>query len=593
VIIKPKYLAASAAGTNSLVNGHPVDYSRRRFVQGVAAGSGLLATGLGSAVMAGSNEKPQQQILSGNQFKLSIDYHNVNFTGKERIATAINGSVPAPVLRWKQGERVTLDVTNNMAVDSSIHWHGLILPSAMDGVPHISENFNGIKPGETFRYQFDVNQSGTYWYHSHSGFQEQTGAYGAIIIDPAEPPPYSYDREHVIVLSDWSDEDPDDIYAKLKKMSHIYNTRERTTGDLWSEIQSKGLSQTWNDREMWNQMRMSDRDISDVTGSTYSFLMNGQTPADNWTGLFNKGEKVLLRVINASAMTFFDFRIPGLKMTVVAADGQYVEPISVDEFRIGVAETYDILVEPRDDTAYAIFAQAIDRSGYAIGRLTAQSSLEAEIPPLDSGPILTHGDMGMGGMGGMDHSNMDHSNMSAEMMAMMMGNGIEHADTEYGPHIDMLADNPEYRLDDPGVGLRGNGRKVLTYADLRNLNPTPDPRDPEREIELHLNGNMRRYMWSINGVKFADAEPLMMKLGERLRITLVNDTMMNHPMHLHGVWSDLETGDDAFIPRKHTVIVQPGSKISYRVTADAPGAWAYHCHLIYHMPGMFRKVVIS
>jgi CopA family copper-resistance protein len=593
VIIDPKYLAASAAGNNNSVNAHPVDYSRRRFVQGVAAGSSLLATGLGTSVMAAANGTPQQQVLSGNQFKLSFDYQPVNFTGKNRLATAINGSVPAPVLRWKQGERVTLDVTNNMAVDSSIHWHGLILPSAMDGVPHISDNFSGIKPGETFRYQFDVNQSGTYWYHSHSGFQEQTGAYGAIIIDPAEPLPYSYDREHVIVLSDWSDEDPEDIYAKLKKMSHIYNTRERTTGDLWSEIQSKGLSQTWNDREMWNQMRMSDRDISDVTGSTYSFLMNGQTPADNWTGLFNKGEKVLLRVINASAMTFFDFRIPGLKMTVVAADGQYVEPISVDEFRIGVAETYDILVEPRDDTAYAIFAQAIDRSGYAIGRLTAQSSLEAEIPPLDSGPILTHGDMGMGGMGGMDHSNMDHSNMSAEMMAMMMGNGIEHADTEYGPHIDMLADNPEYRLDDPGVGLRGNGRKVLTYADLRNLNPTPDPRDPEREIELHLNGNMRRYMWSINGVKFADAEPLMMKLGERLRITLVNDTMMNHPMHLHGVWSDLETGDDAFIPRKHTVIVQPGSKISYRVTADAPGAWAYHCHLIYHMPGMFRKVVIS
>ena len=332
---------------------------------------------------------------------------------------------------------------------------------------------------------------------------------------------------------------------------------------------------------------MSDRDLSDVTGRTYSFLMNGQTPADNWTGMFNKGERVLLRIINASAMTFFDLRIPGLKMTVVAADGQNVEPISVDEFRIGVAETYDILVEPRDDAAYAIFAQAIDRSGYAIGRLTAQPSLQAEIPPLDAYPVLTHGDMGMGGMG-----DMDHSNMSAEMMAMM-GGGIKHAETEYGPHIDMRAENPQYRLDDPGVGLRNNGRKVLTYADLRNLYPTPDPRDPEREIELHLTGNMRRYMWSMNGVKFADAEPLMMKLGERLRITLVNDTMMNHPMHLHGVWSDLETGDDGFIPRKHTVIVQPGSKISYRVTADAPGPWAYHCHLIYHMPAMFRKVVIS
>jgi FtsP/CotA-like multicopper oxidase with cupredoxin domain len=317
--------------------------------------------------------------------------------------------------------------------------------------------------------------------------------------------------------------------------------------------------------------------------------MNGNSPADNWTGTFKKGERLLLRIINASAMTLFDVRIPGLKMTVVAADGQYVEPVSVDEFRIGVAETYDVLVTPDDDMAYSVFAQAIDRSGYAVGRLTSDLSLQADLPPMDYAPILTHGDMGMGGM---DHSNMDHSNMSAEMMAMMAG-GIKHAPTEYGPHVDMLAENPQYRLDDPGVGLRNNGRNVLTYADLRNLVPTPDPREPEREIELHLNGNMRRYMWSINGIKFADAEPLRMKFGERLRITLVNDTMMNHPMHLHGVWSDLETGDDKFIPRKHTVIVQPGSKISYRVTADAMGSWAYHCHLLYHMPGMFRQVVIA
>jgi CopA family copper-resistance protein len=590
VIISPKYLAGPMAGTNSLVNGDPVDYSRRRFVQGVAAGSGLLATGLGSAVMAGSNGTRQQQVLSGNHFKLSFDYQTVNFTGRDRIATAINGSVPAPVLRWKQGERVTLDVTNNMAVDSSIHWHGLILPSAMDGVPDISDDFKGIKPGETFRYEFDVKQSGTYWYHSHSGFQEQTGAYGAIIIDPIEPFYTSYEREHVVVLSDWSDEDPEDIYAKLKKMSHYYNTRERTTSELWNEIQQNGLSQTWNDRGMWNDMRMSDRDISDVTGYTYTYLMNGNTPADNWTGIFKKGERLLLRIINASAMTLFDVRIPGLKMTVVAADGQYVEPISVDEFRIGVAETYDVLVTPDDDMAYAVFAQSIDRSGYAVGRLTSDISLQADSPSMDAAPILTHGDMGMGGM---DHSKMDHSNMTPEMMAMMTGGGIKHAETEYGPHIDMLAENPQYRLDDPGVGLRNNGRRVLTYADLYNLDPTPDPREPQREIELHLNGNMRRYMWSVNGIKFADAEPLMMKYGERLRITLVNDTMMNHPMHLHGVWSDLETGDDKFIPRKHTVIVQPGSKISYRVTADALGSWAYHCHLIYHMPGMFRQVVIA
>jgi CopA family copper-resistance protein len=572
-----------------LPNRATTDISRRRFVQGVAAGSALMASGLGYSSMARSSYQ-QPQILSGNHFSLAFDHKKVNFTGKDRFATAINGSVPAPILRWKQGERVTLDVTNNLAVDSSIHWHGLILPSAMDGVPNISDDFKGIKPGETFRYEFDVKQSGTYWYHSHSGFQEQTGAYGAIVIDPIEPFHVSYDREHVIVLSDWSDEDPEDIYAKLKKMSHYYNTRERTTGDLWSEIQENGLSQTWNDRAMWNDMRMSDRDISDVTGYTYTYLMNGNTPAENWTGIFNKGERLRLRIINASAMTLFDLRIPGLKMTVVAADGQNVEPVTVDEFRIGVAETYDVIVTPEDDMAYSLFAQSIDRSGYAVGRLTSDPALHAEVPQMDYAPLLTHGDMGMGGM---DHSNMDHSNMTPEMMAMMAGGGIKHAETEYGPHIDMLAESPQYRLDDPGVGLRDNGRTVLTYADLRNLDPTPDPRDPEREIELHLNGNMRRYMWSINGIKFADSEPLMMKYGERLRITLVNDTMMNHPMHLHGVWSDLETGDDKFIPRKHTVIVQPGSKISYRVTADALGSWAYHCHLIYHMPGMFRRVVIA
>ena len=573
-----------------LPNRATTDISRRRFVQGVAAGSALMASGLGYSSMARSSYQ-QPQILSGNHFSLAFDHKKVNFTGKDRFATAINGSVPAPILRWKQGERVTLDVTNNLAVDSSIHWHGMILPSAMDGVPGISDDFKGIKPGETFRYEFDVKQSGTYWYHSHSGFQEQTGAYGAIVIDPIEPFHVSYDREHVIVLSDWSDEDPEDIYAKLKKMSHYYNTRERTTGDLWNEIQKNGLSQTWNDRAMWNDMRMSDRDISDVTGYTYTYLMNGNTPAENWTGIFNKGERLRLRIINASAMTLFDLRIPGLKMTVVAADGQNVEPVTVDEFRIGVAETYDVIVTPEDDMAYSLFAQSIDRSGYAVGRLTSDPALHAEVPQMDYAPLLTHGDMGMGGM---DHSNMDHSNMTPEMMAMMAGGGgIKHAETEYGPHIDMLAESPQYRLDDPGVGLRDNGRTVLTYADLRNLDPTPDPRDPEREIELHLNGNMRRYMWSINGIKFADSEPLMMKYGERLRITLVNDTMMNHPMHLHGVWSDLETGDDKFIPRKHTVIVQPGSKISYRVTADALGSWAYHCHLIYHMPGMFRRVVIA
>ena len=601
------------------------------------------------------------QVLSGSRFDLAYSPTPVNFTGKDRFATAINGSVPAPVLRWKEGDTVTLNVTNNLAEDTSIHWHGIILPSSQDGVPNISDGFKGIPPGETFTYRFPLIQNGTYWYHSHSGFQEQTGAYGAIVVDPKEPEPFSYERDYVVVLSDWSDEDPHAIYAKLKKLSHYYNFRERTVGEALAEIEEKGWSGFWADRGMWNEMRMSDRDISDVTGYTYTFLMNGVTPADGWLGLFKRGERIKLRFVNAAAMTFFDVRIPGLKMTVIASDGQYVEPVSVDEFRIGVAETYDVLVEPHDDRAYTVFAQAIDRSGYARGALTPDPSLVAEVPSLDPAPILSHGDMGMamdhsmhgmdhgqsnmGGMdhsqhstGGMDHSRhnmggMDHSQHSTGGMdhsrhnmggmdhsqhntaatdhsqhAMgqtqnpAMGGGpaghgsakpVSYDEVRMGPQVDMLADAAQYRLDDPGIGLRNNGRRVLTYADLFRLGPTDDPREPQREINLHLTGNMSRYMWSMNGIKFADAEPLPLKYGERVRINLINDTMMNHPIHLHGMWSDMETGDAKKIPRKHTVIVQPGAILSYLVTADAMGGWAYHCHLLYHMPGMFRKVVVS
>jgi len=484
-------------------------------------------------------------------------------------------------------------------------------------VPNISDGFRGIKPGETFRYRFPVLQNGTYWYHSHSGFQEQTGAYGAIVIDPQQPEPFRYDRDYVVLLSDWSDENPHAIYAKLKKLSHYYNFRERTVGEALAEIREYGWDGFWAQRAMWNDMRMSDRDISDVTGYTYTFLMNGVTPAKGWMGLFQRGDWVRLRLINAAAMTFFDVRIPGLKMTVVAADGQYVEPVSVDELRLGVAETYDVLVEPNDDRAYSIFAQAIDRSGYARGTLTPHPSVTAEVPSLDPAPILTHGDMGMGHAGhaghqmaGMDHSHhamggaghAHHGTDQAGSAARPMGSGpagtgsalpVSHDAVRMGPQIDMLADSPRYRLDDPGVGLRNNGRRVLTYADLFRLGSTDDPREPEREINLHLTGNMSRYMWSMNGIKFADAEPLQLKYGERVRINLINDTMMNHPIHLHGMWSDLETGDGKRIPRKHTVIVQPGAMISYLVTADARGGWAYHCHLLYHMPGMFRKVVVS
>ena len=605
-----------------------VSPSRRRFVLGAASAGAMLALG-GLPKLGLAQTRPEgPQVLSGNRFDLQIAYKKVNFTGKERMATAVNGGVPAPVLRWKEGERVSLRVTNTLAHDSSIHWHGMILPTQMDGVPGLS--FAGIKPNDSFEYQFDVKQSGTYWYHSHSGFQEQTGLYGAIVIEPKDGYPYKFDREHVVMLSDWSDENPEDVYAKLKKMSHYYNFSERTTGDLARDIRDKGMTQTWNDRSMWNHMRMSDRDISDVTGYTYTFLMNGVTPDEGWVGKFRRGEKVLLRFINSSAMTFFDVRIPGMKMTVVAADGQYVQPVAMDEFRIGVAETYDVIVEPIDDMAYTVFAQAIDRTGYARGTLTPNPAMKGEVPEMDPPPILGHGDMGMGhhNMAGMDHSGhdmgdmasghdmgdmagMDHSGHDMGAIpgmgsAVGMGAGkagygsareIHHASTEYGPHVDMRADSPQYRLDDPGIGLRNHmrdyGRKVLTYADLRNLHRTRDRREPSREIELHLTGNMSRYMWSINGIKFADAAPLRLKYGERVRITLVNDTMMNHPIHLHGMWSELETGDGDYIPRKHTIIVQPGAKISYLVTADARGRWAYHCHLLYHMMGMFREVVVS
>ena len=639
-----------------LSNQESVDLSRRRFVTGIAAGGALL--GLSFGVNAKTNNimtsQAQMPMLTGNTFNLAYSQTPINLTGRERIATAINGSLPAPILRFKEGEMVTLNVTNNMAHDTSIHWHGLILPSAQDGVPNISDGFKGIKPGETFTYQFPIKQSGTYWYHSHSGFQEQTGAYGAIIIDPIKPPPYHYDREYVVMISDWSDEDPTNIYKKLKKLSHYYNFRERTISDAMQEISQVGWQGFWSARGMWNEMRMSDRDISDVTGYTYTFLTNGQTPDKGWTGLFKKGEKVLLRFVNSAAMTFFDVRIPGLKMKVVAADGQYIQPVSVDEFRIGVAETYDVIVEPSDDRAYSIFSQAIDRSGYARGTLTPDLAMTIDVPEMDAAPLLTHSDMGMdmsnmsgmdhsghnmggmSGMSGMDHSKMnndmsgmdhskmnhnmtemDHSKMGHDMSQMdhskmnhnmpikndmsKIGSGkvgfgssrkIIHAKSEFGPHVDMRADGAQYRLDDPGVGLRNNGRKVLTYADLVNFYKTPDPREPNREINLHLTGNMSRYMWSMNGIKFADAEPLQLKFGERVRINLINDTMMNHPIHLHGMWSDLETGNANYIPRKHTIIVQPGARISYLVTADAMGGWAYHCHLLYHMLGMFRKVEV-
>ena len=574
-------------------NSNSFDLKRRRFVQGLSSGGVLASLGLMSNnVLAAKQVMQEVQVLDGPVFDMTIEEVMVNFTGKPKIATAINGSIPAPTLRMREGDDITIKVTNKMSVTSSIHWHGLILPNNMDGVPGLS--FDGIGPGETYVYKFKAVQNGTYWYHSHSGFQEQTGMYGSIVIEPRGNDVATFDRDYVVLLSDWSDENPNDIYAKLKKLSHYYNTRERTLFDFTKEISEMGLSNAKKSRDMWNQMRMSDRDLSDVTGMTYTFLTNGKTPNEGWMGRFKLGERVRLRFINAAAMTFFDIRIPGVKMEVIATDGQYIKPVKgIDEFRIGVAETYDVIVQPSHGS-HAIFAQTIDRSGYAFGSLSSNGQ-KAKAPAMDTGPILTHTDMGMD-MGGMDMSDpamagMDHSAMGHDMGSMEAAK--PRVDVKRGVQTDMMATGPLERLNDPGVGLRNNGRRVLTYADLRNYYPTQDKRPPNREIELHMTGNMSRYMWSINGVKHKDAKPIGLKYGERVRFTLINDTMMNHPLHLHGMWSELESGDDNYLPRKHTIVNQPGAKVSYLVTADAKGQWAYHCHMLFHMKSMFRRVIVS
>ena len=577
------------------------DISRRTFVKGVVASALVASSSLTLNASTKISTRRETQELSGTEFDLTIDKTYVNITGEPRVATTVNSMIAGPTLRWKEGDEVTINVTNNLSEDTSIHWHGIILPPAMDGVPGIS--YDGISAGETFTYKFPIIQSGTYWYHSHSGFQEQTGIYGAIVIEPKEEI-LEYDREYVISLSDWSDEKPDSIYRKIKLSADYYNFKQRTVGDFFSEVSEKGFLAAFNDRKMWNEMAMTDRDLSDVTGYTYTYLMNGQNPATNFKALFKNGEKIRLRFINSAAMTFFDVRIPGLKMMVVASDGNYVQPVEVDEFRIGVAETYDVIVEPEDNKAYSIFAQSLDRSGYALGALTNDANIVANTPEMDPLPILSHTDMGMN-MSGMDHSRDDMSEMKEipkkKETAMKCGGGMDmekpkipitSLEEDRGVQTTMRAMDPQYRLDDPGVGLRNNGRKVLTYADLRSLIPTTHDRYPDREIILRLTGNMERYMWSINGIAYKDAKPLEFKYGERLRITYINDTMMNHPMHLHGMWSDLESGDDNYLPKKHTIIAQPGSKTSFRINVDAKGSWAYHCHLLYHMSGMFRKVVV-
>ena len=515
-------------------------------------------------------------VLTGPEFDLTIEQVAVNYTGRKRTATAVNGQVPGPLLRMREGDAVTIRVTNRLPVRTSIHWHGMIVPADMDGVPGVS--FPGIEPGSSFVYRFRVNQSGTYWYHSHSRFQEQTGLYGPIVIEPRRGERHGSDREYSVLLSDWSDSDPEWLYATLKRQSDYFNFGKRTVSEFFAEVRDHGLKDAVADRSTWGQMRMDPTDLADVGGAAYTYLMNGATPVGNWTALFQRGERIRLRFINGSSMSFFDVRIPGLDLTVVAADGQDVEPVTVAEFRLGAAEVLDVIVSPSAEQAYTIFAQSMDRSGYARGTLAPRAGMAAEVPPLDLRVPLTMQDVGM----------------VHDMAGMAMHGGAHGDASRYGPTVDMVPMHTSPQLGDPGPGLRGNGRRVLTYADLHTLGGPIDRRDSGRDIELHLTGHMERFIWSFNGQKFSEAEPLRFAFGERLRIVLTNDSMMSHPIHLHGMWSEVEAADGGFLVRKHTVTVQPAQRLSYLVTADALGRWAYHCHLLYHMEaGMFREVVVA
>jgi CopA family copper-resistance protein len=563
--------------------------TRRRFVAGLG-GSAALGLLTRHAEAAGP---PLATVgvaeLHGPDVDLVVGTATVSPTGREVPATVVNGSLPAPLLRFREGDVATIRVRNELAETTSIHWHGVVLPANMDGVPGLS--FHGIAPGETFTYRFAWKQSGTYWYHAHSGFQEQTGLYGAIVVEPREPAPFAYDREHTVLFSDWTDRDPAALYRLLKRHSDYFNYHKPTLGDFVRDARRDGLAATRAERSEWARMRMQPSDLADVNGETYTYLTNGHSPAANWTGLFRPGERVLLRLIAGASMSTFDVRIPGLELTVVAVDGQYVHPVTVDELRIAAAETYDVLVTPHGADAFTIFAQSLDRTGYARGTLATREGLVAPVPELDRIVLLGMTDMGHGTAHAVSDvaEHAGHAGHAASAPA-----ALSHPPSERrNPGVDMQTTAPEPRLADPGIGLRDNGRRVLTYADLHSAFADPDGREPGRTIELHLTGHMERYLWSFDGTPFAAAEPIALRYGERVRFTLVNDTMMAHPLHLHGLWSDLEDEAGAFLLRKHTVNIPPGTRRSYRVTADALGRWAYHCHLLYHMAGMFREVRVD
>ena len=549
--------------------------------------------------------------VSGNDITLRIARQTMRVDGKVSRAIGINGTVPAPLVRLKEGQTAKLTVVNDLDEDSSIHWHGLILPFHMDGVPGVS--FPGIKPRSTFVYEFPVVQSGTYWYHSHSGLQEQIGHYGPIVIDPAGVDPIAHDREHVIVLSDHSQISPEEIFRKLKVNPGHFNMQRQTLGGLLA-----GKDQPLKDRVEWGAMRMDPTDVADVNGSTYTFLVNGYGPRDNWTALFTPGERVRLRIINASAMSIFNVRIPGLRMTVVQSDGLNVVPVEIDEFQIGVAETYDVIVTPVEDRAYTLVAEVNDRSGMARATLAPRAGMAAEVPPLRKRPLATMTDMGMGAMAGgaagdaactPEHAAMGHCTPAADAGAAdhsahgaAAGGAMNHSMRDFSvapqvkrdPSVQSISPMPIDRMGEPGQGLEDVGHKVLTYHDLKSLDRNPDVRAPERSLDIHLTGNMERFMWSFDGVKMSDHhEPIPFLEGERVRVNLINDSMMSHPIHLHGHFFELVTGKGDHSPRKHTVIVQPGGIATFDFTADALGDWAFHCHLLYHMhAGMMRVVSV-
>lgn len=598
------------------------DFDRRELLRGVSAigGGAALSTLLpGWAQSATQGAAPTLPTLTGPNVDLRIGHSELKVDGRAGHVVTINGTVPGPLLRFKEGQQVRLSVTNDLQEDTSIHWHGLLVPFQMDGVPGVT--FPGIKPGQTFVYEFPLKQSGTYWYHSHSGLQEAEGHYGPIIIDPAGPDPVGYDREHVIVLSDYSFMHPHQIFKRMKQQGGVFNYQKQTVAGLLA-----GKDQTLQERAEWAKMLMDPTDISDVTGAALKFLINGHGPADNWTGLFTPGERVRLRFINAAAQMIFNVRIPGLKMTVVAADGQNVRPVEVDEFQIANAETYDVIVQPAEDTAFTLVAEAVDRSGMGRATLAPRPGMTAPIPPLRQRPLSTMKDMGMDmsamhgtgaaetgpAMAGMDHAAMGHDMAAMPGMASLPGmappkprgsdvmgdmGGMEMSmrdpqfapQVEMGPGVQSIAPLPVDRTGEPGQGLESVGHRVLVYKDLFALTPNADLRPPTRALDIHLTGNMERFMWGFDGLKFSETtQPYAFEAGERVRVTLINDTMMAHPIHLHGHFFELTHAPAGHGPMKHTVAVLPGGKVSWDFTAEA-GDWAFHCHMLYHMhAGMFQ-----